>query len=55
MVDRQYTLKLMDKIRHHLNPMHIYCRLTELGISYNHAKRLCKIYEAIFYKTILGK
>jgi hypothetical protein len=55
MMDSTHTVTLLDKIRHHLNPMHVYCRLTELGISSKHAKGLCKIYDAIFYKSILGR
>ena len=58
---RPWTMKIMnkltllDRMRHQLNPMHVYCRLTELGISPNHAKGLCKMYEAIFYKSIFGR
>lgn len=54
-MDITKNLTLLDKIRHQLNPLHIYCRLTCFGISSKVAKDLCKIYEAGFYKPTLGR
>jgi hypothetical protein len=54
-MDNTHNLTFLNRIRHRLNPMHIYCRLTRLGISYKIAMEICKIYEAGFYKPNLGK
>jgi hypothetical protein len=54
-MDITHDLTFLDKIRHQLNPMHLYCRLTCLGISSKIAREICKIYEAGFYKPTLGR
>ena len=54
-MDITNNLTLLDKIRHQLNPLHIYCRLTCLGISSKKAMGICKIYETGIYKTTLGR
>ncbi len=54
-MDITYNVTFLDKIRHQLNPMHIYCRLTCLGISFKISREICKIYEAGFYKPTLGR
>ena len=48
------NLTLLDRIRHRLNPVHVYCRLTEFGLPPRHAKTICEIYEVIFFKSVLG-
>ena len=48
------NLTLLDRIRHRLNPVHVYCRLTEFGLPPRHAKTICEIYEVIFFKSLLG-
>jgi hypothetical protein len=45
----------MDKIRHLLNPLHIYCRLTYIGVSQKVALGICKNYEAFVYRRTIGK
>jgi hypothetical protein len=41
-------------IQHYLNPLHIYCRLRNLGLAKAHALFLCRVYErAIFRRLIL--
>lgn len=50
-----HSLTIMDRIRHVLNPLHIYCRLTHFGISCKVARDICKIYEAGIYKPTLGR
>jgi hypothetical protein len=50
-----HNLTFSDKIRHKLNPIHIYCRLTKMGVSSKNARGICKIYEAVFYKPTLGR
>jgi hypothetical protein len=42
-------------MRHRLNPLHIYCRLTCLGIPSRMAMDICKVYETGIYKATLGK
>lgn len=48
-------LTLMDKIRHLLNPLHIYCRLTCIGVSKKIAMDICQTYETYVYKQTIGK
>ena len=38
-------------IKHYLNPLHIYCRLRDLGLGKSMAAFLCRFYE----KTIFNK
>jgi len=54
-MDITHSTTILDRIRHKLNPLHIYCRLTCLGISSKVARDICKIYEAGFYKPTLGR
>ena len=49
------NITFVDKIRHLLNPLHIYCRLTCFGILATFARDICKIYEDSFYKPTLGR
>ena len=49
------NVTFMDKIRHLLNPLHIYCRLTCLGVSKEVAMDICKTYETCFYKQTIGR
>lgn len=37
-----------DQLRHYLNPMHVYCRLCELGIRAETAMWIVRKYEAIY-------
>ena len=53
-MDFIYTPRFLDQIRHMLNPLHIYCRLTTLGMSNRLARGLCKTYECCLYKPTLG-
>jgi hypothetical protein len=54
-MDRTYTITFLDRVRHRLNPLHIYCRLTCLGVSTRVARGICKIYEVSLYKIFLGR
>jgi len=41
-------------IKHYLNPLHVYCRLRDLGLAKGPAAFLCRIYErTIFTKYFL--
>ncbi|MES9997583.1 hypothetical protein [Desulfovibrio aminophilus] len=48
----------MDAIKRHLqhllNPLHLFCRLRQAGISGALALRLCRVYEIGLYKVFLG-
>jgi len=50
-----YNVTFMDKIRHRLNPLHIYCRLKYVGLSQKVALGICKNYEAFVYRRTFGK
>ncbi|WP_170283766.1 hypothetical protein [Pseudodesulfovibrio senegalensis] len=39
-------------IQHHFNPLHVYCRLRELGLSYDAARTLCGCYERFVYRLV---
>lgn len=49
------TVTFLDRIRHVLNPLHIYCRLTCLGFSCRMARDICRLYESGIYKPTLGR
>jgi len=42
-------------IQHYLNPLHIYCRLRNLGLAKDHAIFLCKMYERVVFKPLILK
>jgi hypothetical protein len=42
-------------LRHHLNPLHIYCRLRDLGLAKGLAIFLCRFYERTIFKCFLGQ
>jgi hypothetical protein len=44
----------LDRIRHLLNPLHVYCRLTSLGMPSRVARGICRTYEVCLYKPTLG-
>jgi len=49
----EYTL--VDKIlniQHHLNPLHVYCRLVEKGWSKRVSISICKYYETLIYSWL---
>jgi hypothetical protein len=48
-------ISVLDRLRHLLNPLHVYCRLTHLGISGKVARDICKIYESGIYRPTLGR
>ncbi len=51
----EHNITFTDKVRHLLNPLHIYCRLTCLGVSAKVAREICRIYELSLYKLTLGR
>ncbi|HIJ58695.1 MAG TPA: hypothetical protein HPP41_03405 [Deltaproteobacteria bacterium] len=36
-------------IQHRLNPLHVYCRLRERGLSQRHSLKICKLYGFLVY------
>lgn len=40
-------------LKHYLNPLHVYCRLRDLGLAKGPAIFLCRIYERMIYKSFL--
>ena len=40
-------------IQHHLNPLHVYCRLVERGVSKRLSMSICKYYELLIYSWIV--
>lgn len=41
---------MVAAIKHYMNPLHIYCRLRDIGISRNAAIFVCRIYERAIFK-----
>lgn len=39
-------------IQHHLNPLHLYCRLRDCGVSAARAARLSGLYERLVYSRV---
>ncbi len=42
-------------LQHYLNPLHIYCRMRDLGISKKVALCMCRLYECIFFNQLFAK
>ncbi len=42
-------------LKHYLNPLHIYCRLREIGMAKDKAVALCSFYERYIFKCFLVK
>ncbi len=50
-LNRAETTRLRE-IRHHLNSLHIYCRLHSLGISHKTSIKLSKLWEKFVHPII---
>ncbi|WP_419785106.1 hypothetical protein [Pseudodesulfovibrio sp.] len=42
------------RLQHHLNPLHVYCRLRTLGVDQRTAKMVSACYEKIVYRFVLA-
>jgi hypothetical protein len=42
----------MHTLQHYLNPLHLYCRLCELGVSATLARTISSGYERIVYRPL---
>ncbi len=40
-------------LQHKLNPLHLYCRLRDLGVSASTATRISSLYERLIYRLAL--
>ena len=45
--------RLRKYLQHRLNPLHMYCRLRDVGASGRMARRVCFVYERFVYRAIL--
>lgn len=46
--------KMRSQLQHLFNPLHIYCRLQQAGLTESFARRLCKAYERSVYRRLLA-
>lgn len=46
---------MTGKLRHYMNPLHIYCRLRGLGVSKGTAKYVCRKYEGYLFEHVFSK
>jgi hypothetical protein len=46
--------RIRDALTHRLNPLHLYCRLREMGLSCALARTLSKGYERAVYRPLAG-
>ena len=46
-------VQIMGAIMHCMNPLHIYCRMRDIGIAKRTAMFLCRIYECCIFKHFL--
>jgi len=46
---------MINAIKHYLNPLHIYCRLRDVGLPKGKAIFICCIYESLFFRHFLIK
>ena len=44
---------LRARLQHHCNPLHVYCRLRELGVNKTLARMACACYEHLIYRIAL--
>ena len=41
---------MRDILQHYLNPLHVYCRMRDIGIGRSHAILFCRYYERVMFK-----
>lgn len=46
---------MRETILHFMNPLHIYCRLRNLGVPKAKARRICETYEFSLFNHFTGK
>ncbi|MDP3428493.1 MAG: hypothetical protein Q8S17_14100 [Humidesulfovibrio sp.] len=45
---------MRHQLQHLLNPLHLYCRLQQAGLTETMARRLCEVYERSVYRRLLA-
>ncbi|MEF2230219.1 MAG: hypothetical protein V3571_04760 [Pseudodesulfovibrio sp.] len=45
---------LRCRLQHHLNPLHVYCRLRTLGVAHRPAQVVSICYEKVLYRLVLA-
>lgn len=45
---------LRRRLQHFLNPLHLYCRLVEAGLTEPLARRMSRAYERALYRRLLA-
>lgn len=48
-----HMMRFKDYCQHLFNPLHLFCRLRQVGMKSVAARNLCKVYEKAFYRFIL--
>jgi hypothetical protein len=43
---------MVATLKHYMNPLHIYCRLRDVGIPKNPAMLVCRVYERTVFRCI---
>ena len=45
-------LAMTTALKHYLNPLHVYCRLRDIGIAKKTAISLCRLYERTIFNLL---
>lgn len=45
---------IRSRLQHHLNPLHVYCRLRDFGLADATAQRLSSCWERLVYRLVLA-
>jgi len=46
---------VVRELKHYVNPLHIYCRLRDMGIAKGCAMSLCRTYERSIFRPLIVK
>ena len=46
---------VLRELKHYVNPLHIYCRLRDMGIAKGWAMSLCRTYERSIFRPLFVK
>ncbi len=46
---------MSTNLQHYLNPLHVYCRMRDMGMAKKLALYLCQIYERTIFRPLLAK
>jgi hypothetical protein len=48
-----FMFRLRMAVQHFFNPLHMYCRLKDMGLAGPTAHKMCRVYERLIYRHIL--